>query len=682
MPRDIPIGNGSLLVAFDASYQLRDLYWPHVGQENHAGGHPFRLGVWADGDFRWMDDGGWERDLRYAEGTLITDVTLIHLDLQVQLRVVDAVDFHENLLVRRFDVHDTAGSAREIRLFFHHDFHISGNEVGDTAYYEPDRRAVCHYKGGRWFLANGAVATSQEGFLQDWAPSEDTAPGLQVGVHQWACGLKEIHSLQGTWRDAEDGELSGSAAAHGSVDSSIGFAVRVPAKGVRTVYYWLAAGGDFETVAALNRLARQRGPEHFIGRTREYWRLWLGTHQPDFLGLPGSITDQYLRSLLTIRTQTDSEGAIVAANDTDISSAVRDTYSYMWPRDGALVATALSRAGYIDLPRRFFEFCARVIAREGFLLHKYNPDGTLASSWHPWYRDGGKSVPLQEDETALVIWALWEHFRRFGDVEFIKPLYRRLVIAAADFMVRHTDAESGLPLPSYDLWEERWGVLAWTVAAAWAGLTAAANFAKAFGDVEREARYHQAAGRMRHGAEAVLWRSEVNRFARMVLRDGDGGWRVDSVIDASLAGLWLFGMYEVDDPKIKATMQAIRDRLWINTPIGGLARYEGDAYHQVTRDIENVPGNPWIICTLWMAEWHAATAARLEDLQAVVEVLRWVTQRALPSGVLAEQVDPYSGAPLSVSPLTWSHAAFVSAVQAYLRAHDRIVKDAGTNGGE
>ena len=32
MPRDIPVGNGSLLVNFDADYALRDLYWPHVGQ--------------------------------------------------------------------------------------------------------------------------------------------------------------------------------------------------------------------------------------------------------------------------------------------------------------------------------------------------------------------------------------------------------------------------------------------------------------------------------------------------------------------------------------------------------------------------------------------------------------------------------------------------------------------------
>ena len=35
---------------------------------------------------------------------------------------------------------------------------------------------------------------------------------------------------------------------------------------------------------------------------------------------------------------------------------------------------------------------------------------------------------------------------------------------------------------------------------------------------------------------------------------------------------------------------------------------------------------------------------------------------SLPSGVLAEQVHPYPGEPLSVSPLTWSHATFVAAV--------------------
>ena len=47
MPRNIPVGNGNMLVAFDQHYRIRDLYFPHVGQENHAGDGPFRFGVWG-----------------------------------------------------------------------------------------------------------------------------------------------------------------------------------------------------------------------------------------------------------------------------------------------------------------------------------------------------------------------------------------------------------------------------------------------------------------------------------------------------------------------------------------------------------------------------------------------------------------------------------------------------------
>jgi len=193
----------------------------------------------------------------------------------------------------------------------------------------------------------------------------------------------------------------------------------------------------------------------------------------------------YKRSLLIMRTQIDDGGAIIAANDYDIAMHARDTYSYMWPRDGALVAYALTKAGHRDLAQRFFQFCLELIREDGYLLHKYNPDGTVASSWHPWLRDGNFDLPIQEDETALVLWALWQHFRKFRDVEFIKPLYRRLISNGADFIVDYRDPETKLPKPSYDLWEERYGVHLFTVAAVIGGLNAAANFAHAFGETDR-----------------------------------------------------------------------------------------------------------------------------------------------------------------------------------------------------
>jgi glucoamylase len=48
-------------------------------------------------------------------------------------------------------------------------------------------------------------------------------------------------------------------------------------------------------------------------------------------------------------------------------------------------------------------------------------------------------------------------------------------------------------------------------------------------------------------------------------------------------------------------------------------------------------------------------------------VLAWVLAHQMPSGVLAEQLDPLTGTPLSVSPLTWSHAALVRTVADYQR---------------
>jgi len=655
------------MVAFDQNYYIRDLFWPHVGQENHALGHPFRSGAWVDGQFRWFEDAEWRRSLKYIPETLVSDVVLEHPMLKVSIEAADMVDFHEDLFVRRMEICNQAPDDREIRIFFHQDFHIAGNNIGDTAYYEPDRRAVLHYKDNFWFLMNGAVEVGEDKPGPGWEPSEDTYPGLVVGVHQWACGLKEIRNLQGTWRDAEDGVLESGVVAHGTVDSTIGFNLKIKAGQKRILYYWMAVGANFEAVTTLNRMARERGAQSFLNRTEAYWRLWLNVHLPEMGGMSEAVKDEYERSLLTIRTQIDEGGAIIAANDSDVSSDVRDTYSYMWSRDGSLVAHALNRAGYLDLPRTFFQFCDQVHSREGFLLHKYNPDGSLASSWLPWSVQGKKHLPIQEDETALVLWALWEHFSRYGDVSFIKPLYRSTICPLADFLVNFRDQESGLPLPTYDLWEERLGVLSWTVASVWGGLTAAARFAEAFGETERAKNYHRVAREIKAGVEKHLWQPQLNRFARMVNSKADGGWEVDETIDASLVGLWQFGMYMPDDEKIVATMQAIRDQLWVKTDVGGVARYIDDHYHQVSQDIKNVPGNPWFICTLWLAEWYSLTARHLDELKKAQDILEWVAGHALPSGILAEQVDPYTDQPLSVSPLTWSHAAYVTTLLTYLQ---------------
>ena len=91
-------------------------------------------------------------------------------------------------------------------------------------------------------------------------------------------------------------------------------------------------------------------------------------------------------------------------------------------------------------------------------------------------------LPIQEDETGLVLWALWEHYSIHRDIEFAHRLYGRMVKPCADFMSAFIDPDLGLPKPSWNLWEDRRGVHTFTCAAVIAGLRAAANFAELFAE--------------------------------------------------------------------------------------------------------------------------------------------------------------------------------------------------------
>ncbi len=654
MPRDIPIGNGHLLVNFDARYRLRDIYFPHVGKDNQSAGHPFRVALWVDGHFSWLHDEPWTVDLRYQPDTLATDVTLGHPGLAIEIRCTDVVDFHEHVLVRKFVVSNHASHARAIRLFFHQDFHISEQEVGDSAYYDPAPRALIHYKDNRWFLMNGRVESASAGF------------------DQWAVGTKDTAGNEGTWRDAEDGELSGNSVVQGAVDSVGALHTTLPPNGSSTIWYWLACGFSHQDVTTVNSVVLDKSPDVLQARTEAYWRLWANAEPNQLDALSPEVADLFRRSLLIVRTQIDYDGGIVAATDYDITAFARDTYAYVWPRDGALVAHALDDAGYEGTTRPFFDFLSRVQSSHGYFLHKFNPDGTLASSWHPWYRDGERELPIQEDETGLPLWALWHHFDKFHDVEFVRPFYRQMIKPAADFLAMHVDP-SGLPKPSYDAWEERWGVHAWTVAASWAGLMAAARFFAVFGDAADAEHAAAVASNMRQAASDRLWHEGEGRFLRTISPGEGGAYSSDLIVDASVCGLFLFGMFEADDPRMVATMQTMRERLWVGTSIGGLARYEHDGYQRATADAA-IPGNPWFICTLWLAQWQIKTATAIGDLDQPATLLEWVAKRALPSGVLAEQVNPDDGSAVSVAPLTWSHATFVQTVLDYLekrQAFDR-----------
>ena len=110
-------------VITDSDYQIRDVYFPYIGQENHSKGDPFRFGVWVDGNCSWMGP-EWEKDLRYHDDSLVTDVFLKNKSLGLELRCHDVVDVDLNVYIKKIEVTNLKGKDRQVRLFFCHDFHL------------------------------------------------------------------------------------------------------------------------------------------------------------------------------------------------------------------------------------------------------------------------------------------------------------------------------------------------------------------------------------------------------------------------------------------------------------------------------------------------------------------------------------------------------------------------------
>jgi GH15 family glucan-1,4-alpha-glucosidase len=630
MPRYLVLGNGNLLVCLDKFGQLRDLYFPYVGLFNHIMGNVCRIGLWDGEKCYWMDD-NWRGEIGYEPDAL---VWFSHYKSPngMEISSKSAVHPFSNIFLREFELK----GEKEATLFFHNDFSLLETDVGDTAFYNPFLDAIIHFKRDIYILVSGVFPEGK--------------------ISQYSIGTK------GTWQDAEDGKLSMRSIEQGAVDSTFSINLQ-PYPPNNKALLWVAVGHSLEEVAKLHELARKKGNQ-LLMETYSYWNSWLRSFLPDFLDLPSDISELFRKSALIVRTNIDNGGAIIAANDSDIMQTARAHYSYMWGRDSAYTVMVLDELGQIDISRRFFSFIQKLLSKDlPFLWHKYSADGSLGSSWHPWVINGEREIPFQQDSTAIVIYALWRHYKKFGDIEFLSNIYPEVVKKPADFMSNYIDENLNLPRPSWDIWEERRGIHLYTSAITSLALFSASELASVMGDMESSKKFFNKAQQIWNGLRAFF---ENGNLCRSLL-PSPSGWQRDSTPDASLFLLPLLNILPVPEEEFEPLLHEVERELWVKTKIGGLSRYKGDWYFRQCEDLENIPGNPWYICTMWLAEWYIEKAKSLEELKDCLKFFQWAKDYSLPTGIFPEQVHPLTGEPLSVAPLTWSHISFMSAVLHYLR---------------
>jgi glucoamylase len=652
-------GNGSILVGLDNFGQVYDLYFPYVGMENHTGGsYVHKIGVWSDGKFHWTDDGSWEITTQYYENAKIkSKLFLKNNDIGITLEFNDEVYNELNVFMREVIVHNDWNEDREVKLYFNQQFEIYESHRGDTAYYEPENNVVIHYKGRRIFLVNAFNREEKKSF------------------DEYSIGLFGIEGKQGTFKDAEDGKLEKNPIEHGLTDSVIGINVSLKKQSSCVVDYWLAIGKELDDVYALNNYMLKKGLTYLITTTTNYWRAWTEKKTYDFRDLSEQEEALFKNSLKVIKAHTDSNGAIIASSDTDLLKYGRDAYSYVWPRDSAFTSMAYSRAGYDDINKSIFSFFNDTITRQGYFMHKYRSDKSIGSSWHPWIYQGKQELPIQLDETALVVYAVWEDFKYSKDVEFIEKIYNSLVKKSIEFVISRIDTDTGLVRPSYDLWEEHYGTFTFTSSAVYGALIAASSLAETFGKYDKCEEYQLLAKLVKHGILEYLYNDEKKIFNKRILEKEygvTGEDLIDETIDvSSLYGIFRFNVLDVDDEKVKNMQENVLNNLSCETPTGGIPRYEYDNYFRAT---DTVKGNPWIITTMWMAQLEIAQSKTLDDLKQAKRHLDWANKHATSSGLLSEQLNPMNGIGLSAGPLTWSHAEYVVTVLDYLQKYEELTE--------
>lgn len=649
MPRPLLYSNGHLAVASDSRGTIRELYYPHVGLFNHLSGYPIRMGVWASGDFSWCDAPNWEIALAYEADSSIGTMRLVSRALGIELRCREGVHPSRAAFVRHIEVHELRGRHVQVRLFFAPDLRISESDIGDTAFYHPGLRGMVHYKGPHYFLFS--------------------AQADGPGPDQYAAGIKGFGGLEGSWRDAEDGHLSGNPIAQGSVDSCFGVTVHLEPGETAQTDFWFACAESLERLESASNAVSAEGVLRCLSAIAEEDAAWLSRCTLDLATLPERYRPLFVRSLLMLRAHADHDGAIIASLDSDIMHTNRANYASMWPRDGAIVADVLDQLGFPEYAERIFDLCASITSPKfPVLLQKYLADGSLAATWHPWIESGHLEIPYQEDETASVILAMRRHVARHGASDKARKWFDSFVATAAQHMVSRLDAATGLPSSSYDLWEERRGIhtyTAWLVADAF---RATSDLAEQLDGKPRPS-YLEAERRVLGGIERHLTADEGQTFLRGLRPSPSGAWEPDRHADSSLLVAALAAHDRGLDSYLEPTVRQVLDNLRVGGQVDGIARYGGDYYFRVRPDL---PGNPWIICTMWLGRCLARSARTPANLRDVEAWLNWAQKHAATTGVLPEQLHPETGEPLSVSPLVWSHAEYILCVLAYLEACERI----------
>lgn len=382
---------------------------------------------------------------------------------------------------------------------------------------------------------------------------------------------------------------------------------------------------------------------------KSYWRKYVKNHNGLKLKEPKNsyeeiIYEIYKRSILLFPLLSNPDtGGIIAAPEVDENFVKCGRYAYCWTRDAVFVTKAMDILGMQKETEKFYKvFCKKTQSKNGMWEQRFFTDGKLAPCWG-----------YQIDETASVIYGIYEHYKYSKSEKFLKENLK-MCEKAIDFLKRYVKdifEETNKYHVSYDLWEMCEGVHLYSLASIYSAFDCIVKMYNVLGknisEFENNRLKEEKITKSKKEIENL--QIEIKKYINKNLYDDEKKSYIrnaqDKKMDISILGMTIpFNVFKPKEKKVQNTVERIN--LSLRTYTGGYQRFENDNY---------MNGNPWPIANLWMTLYYLETGEK----KKAKECFDFVIKTAGKHYFLGEQVSNETLKPNWVIGLGWSHAMFI-----------------------
>ncbi len=616
---DAIIGNKKLRASYTKKGELLRLYYPNPDHRQYIDYWYAGLKINDSGLINLYDDINNQYHQYYEEDTNILNTEVTNTYFKIRINQLDFVPIKENVLVKRYEFINQNSIELDVKFLIHSKLLTDENNPVSCKITKQGMLQYSH---------DFTVSTISKKTPLLSFQINDTSRNIHTGV-------------------IEDKDYIGMSA-----DSSICYDIGVlkpNEKKELIIYTWINENKEKQKIDEVERLNEAIKDFDFakqLTTTKNYWKKFVKDHETIELKnrteYDKKIKQIYHRSILLYPLLINEEtGGISASIEVDEKRTQCGRYSYCWPRDAAFITKALDILEMEKETEKFYKsFCKNTQGKSGMWEQRFYTNGHLAPCWG-----------YQIDETASVIYGVYEHYDRTRNIKFLKDNLKMLE-RATKFLQKYVNdviEEKNEMQVSYDLWEMHEGIHLYSMASIFSAFNVMIKTYAILETAKEITNRLQQENMSKQKASLIKELGKIKKYVTKTFYDEEKKYfkrnNKDEKMDISVLGaVTPFGMFSPKEKKVINTVEKLN--MTLRTYTGGYKRFEEDHYRN---------GNPWPIATLWMALYYI----EVKNYKKAKECFDFVVKSSTEHGFLAEQVDNNTMQANWVIGLGWSHAMFV-----------------------